>query len=127
MVEAFKQHPDILVNPQLSTFFVYWNLLFPLLDLIFTISFIPGLVLALFGKFWIVGPMTLALIPMAMAMNYFMFSIGRKMFDQRGLRVRHNVLGFLIYTICYSLIMQPICVVGYFSEILNLRKKWGTK
>jgi biofilm PGA synthesis N-glycosyltransferase PgaC len=127
MVEAFKQHPGILVNPRLSTFFVYWNLLFPLLDLIFTLSFIPGLVLALFGCFWIVGPITLALIPMAMAMNYFMFSIGRKMFDERGLQVRRNLQGFLIYTIGYSLIMQPICVVGYFSEILNLKKTWGTK
>jgi biofilm PGA synthesis N-glycosyltransferase PgaC len=127
MIEAFKQHPDILLNPRLSTFFVYWNLLFPLLDSVFTLAFIPGLVLALFGNFWIVGPITLALIPMAMAMNYFMFSIGRKMFDERGLRVRHNLPGFLIYTIAYSLIMQPICVVGYFSEILNLKKTWGTK
>lgn len=127
MVEAFKQHPDILVNPKLSTFFVYWNLFFPLLDLTFTLCFIPGLVLALFGYFWIVGPVTLALIPMAMAMNYFMFSIGRKMFDERGLQVRRNLQGFLIYTIAYSLIMQPICTVGYLSEILNLKKTWGTK
>jgi len=127
MVEAFKQHPDILVNPQLSTFFVYWNLLFPLLDLTFTLCFIPGLVLALFGYFWIVGPVTLALIPIAMAMNYFMFCIGRKMFDERGLQVRRNLQGFFIYTIAYSLIMQPICTVGYFSEILNLKKTWGTK
>jgi len=127
MVEAFKQHPGILVSPRLSTFFVYWNLLFPLLDLTFTLAFIPGLVLALFGNFSIVGPLTLALIPMGIAMNYFMFSIGRKMFDQNGLRVRNNVPGFLIYTIAYSLIMQPICVAGYFSEILNLKKTWGTK
>jgi biofilm PGA synthesis N-glycosyltransferase PgaC len=84
-------------------------------------------VLALFGNFSIVGPLTLALIPMGMAMNYFMFSIGRRMFDQNGLRVRSNVPGFLIYTIAYSLLMQPICVVGYFSEILNLKKTWGTK
>lgn len=127
MVEAFKQHPGVLVNPRLSTFFVYWNLLFPLLDLTFTLCFIPGLVLALFGHFWIVGPMTLALIPMGMAMNSLMFSVGRKMFDERGLRVRRNLLGFLIYTVAYSLIMQPVCTIGYFAEILNLKKTWGTK
>ncbi len=127
MIEAFKKHPGILLTPRLSTFFVYWNLLFPLLDLIFTLSFIPGLVFALFGYYWIVGPMTLALIPIALVMQYSMFHIGRNMFDSCGLKVRNNLKGFLIYSLGYSLIMQPASVVGYFSEILNLKKSWGTK
>lgn len=127
MIEAFKQHPEILLKPMLPTTFVYWNLFFPLLDLIFTVVFIPGIVLALFGYFWIVGPITLALIPMAMAMNYFMYRIGKKMFSERGLKVRFNPSGFFIYTLFYSLIMQPVCLAGYVSEMLNLRKTWGTK
>lgn len=127
MIEAFKNHPGILLVPRLSTFFVYWNLLFPLLDLIFTLSFIPGLVLALFGYYWIVGPMTLALIPIAMAMHYNMFRIGKVMFASQGLKVRMNIKGFLIYLLGYSLIMQPVSAVGYFSELLNLKKSWGTK
>jgi biofilm PGA synthesis N-glycosyltransferase PgaC len=127
MIEAFKNHPGVLIKPRLSTFFIYWNLMFPALDMIFTLSFIPGIVLALFGHFWIVGPMTLALIPIAMGINYLMFGIGKTMFDYRGLRVRDNLKGFFIYTLGYSLIMQPICFVGYLSEILNLKKSWGTK
>lgn len=127
MVEAFKKHPGTLIKPRLSTFFIYWNLLFPVLDMIFTLGFIPGIILALFGHFWIVGPMTLALIPLAMGMNYLMFGIGKTMFDHRGLHVRDNIKGFFIYSLAYSLIMQPICFVGYLSEILNLKKKWGTK
>ena len=73
MVEAFKHHPRVLFKLQLPTFFIYWNLLFPLMDLAFTIGFIPGLILAMFGHYWIVGPMTLALIPLGLAMNLFMF------------------------------------------------------
>ena len=126
-IEAFKKHPGVLIKPRLSTFFIYWNLLFPLLDMIFTLSFIPGLVLAMFGYYWIVGPMTLALIPIAMAMNYLMFGLGKTMFDHRGLRVRINLKGFFIYTFAYNLIMQPVCFLGYLSEILNLKKSWGTK
>lgn len=126
-IEAFKKHPAVLVSPRLSTFFIYWNLLFPLLDMIFTLSFIPGLVLALFGHYWIVGPMTLALIPIAMAVNYLMFAIGKSMFDKNGLRVRRNLGGFLIYSLGYNLIMQPVCFLGYLSELLNLKKNWGTK
>jgi biofilm PGA synthesis N-glycosyltransferase PgaC len=127
MIEAFIHQPDILFKPRLSTFFIYWNLLFPLLDFVFTFSFIPGIVLALFGYYWIVGPMTLALIPLAMGMNYLMFGLGKTMFDHRGLRVRINLKGFLIYSFAYNLIMQPICFLGYLSEILKLKKNWGTK
>lgn len=127
MVEAFKKHPEILVSPRLSTFFVYWNLLFPAMDFIFTVAFIPGIVLALFGVFWIVGPMTLALLPIAMAMNYIMFFIGKRMFQPIHLRVRVNFVGFFIYTLGYSLLMQPICLFGYFSELIKLKKTWGTK
>ncbi len=42
MMEAFRQHPDILLTPRLSTFFVYWNLLYPWLDLAFTLGFCRG-------------------------------------------------------------------------------------
>jgi biofilm PGA synthesis N-glycosyltransferase PgaC len=127
MMEAFRQFPDILVKPRLSTLFVWWNLLFPWLDLAYTVFFIPGIVLALFGIYWIAGPLTLALLPMALCINYVMYRVGSQMFASNGLRVRRNLAGFLTYAFVYSLILQPACVAGYFSEILGLRKTWGTK
>jgi len=127
MMEAFRQFPDILVKPRLSTLFVWWNLLFPWLDLAYTVFFIPGVVLALFGIYWIAGPLTLALLPMALGINYLMYRVGSQMFALNGLRVRRNLSGFLTYAFVYSLILQPACVAGYFSEILGLRKTWGTK
>ena len=127
MMEAFRQFPDILVKTRLSTLFVWWNLLFPWLDLAYTVFFIPGIVLALFGIYWIAGPLTLALLPMALGINYLMYRVGLQMFALNGLRVRRNLSGFLTYAFVYSLILQPACVAGYFSEILGLRKTWGTK
>ncbi len=127
MMEAFNQFPDILFKPRLSTLFIWWNLLFPWLDLAYTVFFIPGVVLALFGIFWIAGPLTLALLPMALGINYLMYRVGSQMFASNGLRVRRNMSGFLTYAFVYSLILQPACVAGYFSEILGLRKTWGTK
>lgn len=127
MMEAFRQFPDILVKPRLSTLFVWWNLLFPWLDLAYTVFFIPGIVLALFGIYWIAGPLTLALLPMALGINYLMYRVGSQMFALNGLRVRRNLSGFLTYAFVYSLILQPACVAGYFSEMLGLRKTWGTK
>jgi biofilm PGA synthesis N-glycosyltransferase PgaC len=127
MMEAFRQFPDILFTPRLSTLFVWWNLLFPWLDLVYTVCFIPGVVLALFGIYWIAGPLTLALLPMALGINYLMYRVGSQMFASNGLRVRRNLSGFLTYAFVYSLILQPACVAGYFAEIFGLRRTWGTK
>ncbi|RJX32772.1 MAG: glycosyltransferase family 2 protein [Oxalobacter sp.] len=126
-IEAFKTHPGILFKPRLSTYFIYWNFFFPVLDLIFTLSFVPGIILALFGYYYIAGPLTIALIPVAIAMNYIMFIIGRKTFRTRGLHVRSNVRGFITYSLIYGVIMQAVSVIGYYSELLNLKKDWGTK
>ncbi|HSP34552.1 MAG TPA: glycosyltransferase [Thermoanaerobaculia bacterium] len=127
MLEAFRRHPHILRVWRMSTFFILWNLLFPWLDLTYTFAFIPGIVLAMFGKFWIVGPMTLALIPVSLLINALMYRVGRRMFGDENLRVRRNISGFLTYVFAYALILQPASVAGYISEILNLRKSWGTK
>ena len=127
MIEAFRHHPRILVAGRMTTLFVWWNLLFPWLDLAYTLFFIPGVILALFGIYWIAGPMTLVLLPMGLAMNYVMYRIGVHMFAEQGLKVRSNPQGFLIYAIVYSVILQPASVAGYFSELLGMRKTWGSK
>ncbi|QGW83162.1 glycosyltransferase [Variovorax paradoxus] len=127
MTEAFVKHPRILFKMRLSTFFIHWNLLFPWLDLAFTIGFIPGIIFALFGYYWIVGPMTLALIPAAFALSFLMFSIERRMFKKTGLVVRKNIQGFFVYVLLYSLLLQPASVLGYLDELFRKPKAWGTK
>ena len=127
LIEAFKENPMILFKPRLTTLYIWWNTMFPLVDIAFTFGFIPGLILACFGKFWIVGPMTLALLPIAFLLNGQMYRIGRAMFFEEELKVRKNWLGFLFYVLAYGIILQPACVYGYFSEFFNLRKSWGTK
>lgn len=127
MIEAFRRHPRILFVPRLSTVFVWWNVLFPWLDLAYTLCFIPGVVLALLGIYWIAGPVTLILLPMSLLMNGIMYRVGVGIFRTQGLRVRYNPVGFLVYALGYSVILQPACVAGYMSELLGLRKTWGTK
>lgn len=127
LIEAFKENPSILIRPRFSTFYIWWNTMFPLMDIAYTFGFIPGLVLACFGIYWIVGPMTLALLPMAFLLNWQMFTKGRKMFVSENLKVRRNIFGLIFYVFAYGIVLQPACVYGYFSEFLNLKKSWGTK
>lgn len=128
LIEAFKEHSELLFCPRMTTMFIWWNLLFPYLDLVYTFAFIPGIILALFGVFWIAGPLTLIVLPLAMIVNYIMYRIQSRMFAEQGLRVRKNILGFFAYALCYSFILQPASVWGYAKEIINgTKKNWGTK
>ncbi|MBF5003420.1 glycosyltransferase family 2 protein [Diaphorobacter sp. NR2-3-3-1] len=127
LMEAFKLHWQMLFKMRLTTLFIWWNLLFPYLDVVFTLAFVPGVILALFGIFWIAGPMTLAVLPLAFLVNWLMYSIQKKMFEKQGLKVRSNRLGLVIYVLFYGLILQPACVVGYIQEFVTRGKRWGTK
>jgi biofilm PGA synthesis N-glycosyltransferase PgaC len=109
------------------TLFIWWNLLFPYLDLVYTLAFVPGLVLAIFGIYWIAGPVTLLVLPLAMLVNYLMFRIQSAMFVEQNLKVRRNVFGFFCYALFYSIVLQPACVVGYIQELVWRSKNWGTK
>jgi biofilm PGA synthesis N-glycosyltransferase PgaC len=127
LMEAFKVHWQLLFKPRMNTLFIWWNLLFPYLDLVYTLAFVPGLVLALFGVYWIAGPMTLMVLPMAIVINGIMYRIQSRMFTAQGLKVRRNSLGFVLYSLFYGLVLQPACVVGYVQEFVTRGKRWGTK
>ncbi|HEV2593648.1 MAG TPA: glycosyltransferase [Sphingomicrobium sp.] len=127
LIEALNTHRALLFKPRLSTLFVWWNCLFLPLDLTFTFVFIPGLIAATLGYFWIAGPQTLLLLPLALIWNGVIFNIQRKMFRSKGLQVRRNVKGLLFYVLAYAVVMQPVCLWGYISELAGERKKWGTK
>jgi biofilm PGA synthesis N-glycosyltransferase PgaC len=127
LVEAFQRHWRLLFHGRMTTLFIWWNLLFLPMDLAYTLAFIPGIVFALFGYPYIVGPMTLAVLPLGVFWNYVIFDRQSNMFRSLGMRVRRNWRGFLLFSIAYSLILQPVCVLGYAKEFLKTRKTWGTK
>jgi biofilm PGA synthesis N-glycosyltransferase PgaC len=127
LIEAFMRYGKLLFAPRMSTLFIWWNLLFLPMDIAYTFGFMPGIVLALFGYYYIAGIMTLILLPMAMACNGLMLYIEGGMFRRQGLRVRQNLLGFFFYAICYSFVLQPVSIWGYSAELLGLKKSWGTK
>ncbi|MGV8931984.1 MAG: glycosyltransferase [Luteimonas sp.] len=127
LLEAFKLHPRLLAKPRLTLIFIWWNVLFLPLDLVYTFAFIPGIVLALFGHYYLAGVMTLLVLPLAAVWNGFIYRVQHTMFKRQDLKVRRNLGGFFMYVLGYSMILQPICVWGYLSELLGLRKHWGTK
>lgn len=127
LVEALGHHEALLFKPRLSTMFIWWNVLFLPMDLVFTLVFIPGVVAALLGYYWIAGPMTLLTLPLAAMWNLVIYRIQNRMFREQGLMVRRNYKALLFYILGYAVLMQPVSLWGYISEIIGRKKKWGTK
>jgi biofilm PGA synthesis N-glycosyltransferase PgaC len=125
MVEGIRNVRPWRQPRWLQRFLTGIDLLIPFLDLAYTVVWLPGLVLALTGRFWIVGPYTLAVLPLTMVVNGILYTFQRRqVFDLLGLRIRRNRLGFLAFVTVYQMLMSPISVVGYAQELLRLRRRW---
>ena len=128
LIEALNEHQSLIFKPRLSQMFIWWNLLFLPLDLVYSLVFIPEILAALlFGIFWIAGPMTLAVLPFTAMWSLVMYRVQARMFVAQGLNVRRNFGGFLFYTLGYMFLLQPVSVWGYAVETAGLAKRWGTK
>jgi len=125
MIEGLKQHGHMVwSNSRLSSFFVGIDFIIPFIDLFYAFVFLPGVILALFGYFYIVGPSTLLVLPLAFLIVLVMYKKQKAVFNELGLKVRQNFVGFFVYMLVYQVLMSPICVIGYSQELLGLAKKW---
>ncbi|HVX32325.1 MAG TPA: glycosyltransferase family 2 protein [Solirubrobacterales bacterium] len=125
MIEGLRQYgAPLLCGGRSNAHAVLVDFAFPFIDGVYSIAFPIGLVLACFGNFAIVGPMTLAVLPLNVGLAAIMFHLSRQAFAEVGLRVRKNVGGYLVYLLSYQLFMSPISVAGYLQELVGARRSW---
>jgi biofilm PGA synthesis N-glycosyltransferase PgaC len=125
MIEGFKAHIDILwTRNDFGTFFVALDLFFPFIDFFYTFVFIPGLILACFGYFYIVGLFTLFVLPINIVVTMIMMQTQKRFLRYAGLKLRENPIGLVVYLLVYQVIVSPICVKGYCGEFLNRKRIW---
>jgi poly-beta-1,6-N-acetyl-D-glucosamine synthase len=125
MIEGIRSVKPWTQPRWLLRFLTAIDLLIPALDVAYAMVWLPGLVLAATGRYWIVGPYTLAVLPLTLAVNVILYRFQRRrVFNLLGLRVRRNAIGFLGFVLTYQMLMSPIAVVGYGQELLRLRRRW---
>lgn len=107
-----------------AIFLIGIDILIPFIDLTYTFVWIPGLIMAFFGKYYIVGPYALLVLPLNILVTIVMYVFQKHVFNSLGLKVRRNRIGYVLYLLFYQIIHSPIAVLGYIQEILNLRKIW---
>ena len=70
------------------------------------------------------GPLTLAVLPINLTLSFIMFRMQRGVFEEMGLRVRRNPVGFVMYTLLFQPVMSPVAVYGYSQNIFRRARKW---
>ena len=108
----------------LAAFLIGIDILIPFVDFAYTFFWIPGLIMAFFGKYYIVGPYTLLVLPLNVIVTVIMYAFQKRIFDSLDLKVRRNRIGYILYLLFYQFIHSPIAVWGYIQEIFQLRRVW---
>ena len=124
MIEALKQVKPWQQPLLYTKYLTGINLIMPFLDFCYTFFWLPGLILAFFGYYWIVGPMTLLVIPLTLLNYSILYAYQLYVFRHLNLRVRKNTRGFILFIIVYQMIMSPVSVWGYLQEFLKLKRNW---
>ncbi|NLL40175.1 MAG: glycosyltransferase [Clostridiales bacterium] len=124
MIEALRKYKP-WKQPMLYTRYLTGvNLLMPYLDICYTFFWLPGLVLAFFGIYWIVGLMTLLVLPLILICFWSLYLYQKRVFRALNLRVRKNYSGFIMYVLIYQMIMSPASVAGYIQELFGTKRRW---
>ena len=125
MIEGLRDHGfGLLRQRRMHVHSIAMNFLFPYLDGVYTCAFLPGVALAAFGSYVLVGPVTAAVLPLSFAVAAVMFVRQRRAFREVGLTVRRNRVGFLGYLLVYQLLLAPISFFGYLKEVSGAERVW---
>jgi biofilm PGA synthesis N-glycosyltransferase PgaC len=125
MLEGLRAVPPWQQQHGLARVLTAIDVVIPLMDSAYVFLWMPGLVLACFGKFWIIGPMTAAVLPLTLGVYVLLFRFQRRqVFDPLGLRVRRNVVGFFLFVTIYQFIMSTVSVIGYTQYVAHTRRRW---
>ncbi len=124
MIEGLKSSGPWQHSRFLSRYLTAIDILIPVIDIVYTFVWIPGLVLALFGHYHIVGPYTLLVLPLSFLAAFVMYRSQRESFNELNLTVRKNAAGFILYVLFFQMIVSPVSVFGYFGEFFKTEKVW---
>lgn len=125
MIEGLREYGSgLLRSRKLYAHSVAVDYAFPYVDAAYCFAFLPGIVLAMFGNFAIVGPMTIAVLPLNLTIAGAMYVRQHHVFAEVGLRERRNPGGFLAYVLLYQVLSSPLSLWGYVQEIGRRRTSW---
>jgi poly-beta-1,6-N-acetyl-D-glucosamine synthase len=125
MIEGLRTVPPWHQPRRLTRALTAVDLTIPFLDTAYVFAWLPGLVLACFGQYWLVGPMTIAVLPLTAIVYGVLFRRQwHDVFKPLGLVVRKNWPALAAFLLFYQVVMSTVSVKGYAEELLRRRRRW---
>lgn len=125
MIEGIRCVPPWRQRSFIAVALTSIDLAIPFLDLAYVFLWWPGVVLACTGRFWVVGPMTIAVVPMTLLLYGVLYRYQhRQVLVPLGLRPRRDKRGLVLFLLGYQLLMSTVSILGYGQELLRLRRSW---
>lgn len=102
-----------------------FNVLFPFVDLALLIFVPVGLLFLIFGNSLLIGWLTLFVVLLGLILCLVIEVRRCNALRQVECKLeRRSFFAFLFYVLLYAFILAPACIIGYCSELFNVRKKW---
>ena len=115
----------MLFKREMYTFFVWYNLMFPYIDLMFLFGFVPGVLMSLiFGFHLLAGKITLLLLPLTFLYSSIIYKIQRRKIKKLNIEWDGKNYSYIKYMFFYQFLMTPATLAGYISEIFKRKRVW---
>jgi biofilm PGA synthesis N-glycosyltransferase PgaC len=125
MFEALRTVPPWRQPRPLARFVAGIDLLIPLLDVGYTLVWLPGLVLFACGFPLIVSAWTLLVLPLTAAVYGLLLRWQlRQVFGELDLGLRRNWGGFVAFLLLYQAVASPAALWGYAEFLAGSRRRW---
>ena len=103
-----------------SRYFTFVNLSVIYLDLAFLFGFVPGVILALFGCFYLAGFLTLITAAVCILLFLSMYLYQKKL----KIPFQNSIWGFICFLLFFQIIQSTASLHGYFIRLLNRKGEW---
>ena len=124
MIEALRDMKPWQQPLSYVKFLTAVDLLLPYTDAVYTLCWLPGLIGAFFGYYYVVGPMTLLVLPLTLISYWILYVYQKNVFKKLDLKIRRNKPGFVVFALFYQIIMSPISFSGYIQEFVKSKRIW---
>lgn len=126
MIEGLRENgAPMLRMPRLVVHGVLVDYILPIIDFAYLMIFIPGLIAAVFfHNYMVVGPLTFAVLPMALLLFAAMGRAGRMSRREAGVTLERHWSGFAAYMTIYRTILAAASLHGYWQELRRTKREW---
>ena len=120
MLEGLHTVPPWKQGTVFSRYFTSVNLSVIYLDLAFLFGFIPGVILALLGYYYLAGFLTLVTAVVCIILYFSMYLYQKKL----NIPFQNSILGFVCFLLFFQLIQSTAALHGYCIRLLHRKGEW---